>query len=97
MGATAIRSRVTEEWSFLILRALAMIGGVIALFLVPHPPEHAAQLLALAWAFILYKAGLFAVIWGWPRGVRFTLVPRICRRCGPGRSRAGLLRLFPPA
>jgi signal transduction histidine kinase len=73
MGATVIRSRVTEEWSFLILRALAMIGGVIALFLVPHPPEHAAQLRALAWAFILYKAGLFAVIWGWPLGVRLTL------------------------
>ncbi|MCX5733373.1 MAG: ATP-binding protein [candidate division NC10 bacterium] len=73
MGAAVIRSRVTEEWSFLILRALAMIGGVIALFLVPHPPEHAAQLRALAWAFILYKAGLFAVIWGWPRGVRLTL------------------------
>ena len=77
MGATANRSRVTEEWSFLILRALAMIGGVIALFLVPHPPEHAAQLLALAWAFILYKAGLFAVIWGWPRGVRLTLLASI--------------------
>jgi len=77
MGATVIRSRVTEEWSFLILRALAMIGGVIALFLVPHPPEHAAQLHALAWAFILYKAGLFAVIWGWPRGVRLTLLVSI--------------------
>ena len=43
MGATVIRSRVTKEWSFLIFR----------LFLVPHPPEHAAQLLALAWVFIL--------------------------------------------
>ena len=77
MRATVIRSRMTEEWSFLILRALAMIGGVIALFLVPHPPEHAAQLRALAWAFILYKAGLFAVIWGWPRGVRLTLLVSI--------------------
>jgi hypothetical protein len=43
MEATAYRSRVTEEWSFLVL----------CLSLVSHPSDHAAKLSAPAWAFIL--------------------------------------------
>ncbi len=56
----------TEEWSFAVLRALAMLGGVVALFLVPLRPEHQPHLLPLAWAFVAYKVLLFLAMRAWP-------------------------------
>jgi hypothetical protein len=40
MAADNGRFWMTEEWSFAILRALSMLGGMVALFLVPVRPEH---------------------------------------------------------
>ncbi len=62
-----------EEWSFVVLRALAMIGGMVALFIVPLRPEHQPHLGPLAWAFVAYKALLFLTIRAWPGGLRFLL------------------------
>ncbi|MBI4537419.1 MAG: hypothetical protein HY712_05630 [candidate division NC10 bacterium] len=64
----------TLEWSFAVLRALAMLGGMIALFLVPHPPEHKSQLVATAWGFVSYKILLFLVIWRWSGHLRRILL-----------------------
>ncbi len=63
-------SGTPEEWNFLVLRALAMLGGMVALFLVPLRPEHQPHLAPLAWAFVAYKALLFLAIWRWPRALR---------------------------
>jgi len=62
--------RPTAEWSFAVLRALTMIGGTVALFLVPHPPEHRLQLIWLAWGFVSYKLLLFVTFWRWPQHLR---------------------------
>jgi signal transduction histidine kinase len=64
----------TAEWSFAVLRALAMLGGMVALFLVPHPPEHLPQLVVTAWSFVAYKLLLFLVIWRWPGHLRRILL-----------------------
>jgi len=65
---------MTEEWSFAILRALSMLGGMVALFLVPVLPEHQAHVVPLAWVFIAYKALLFLAIWTWPARLRLILL-----------------------
>ncbi|MBI2455144.1 MAG: hypothetical protein HYV46_03285 [candidate division NC10 bacterium] len=64
----------TEEWSFAVLRALAMLGGMVALFLVPLRPEHQPHLLPLAWAFVAYKVLLFLAIRAWPERLRLLLL-----------------------
>ena len=64
----------TEEWSFAVLRALAMLGGMVALFLVPLRPEHQPHLLPLAWAFVAYKVLLFLAIRTWPDRFRLLLL-----------------------
>ena len=64
----------TEEWSFAVLRALAMLGGMVALFLVPLRPEHQPHLLPLAWAFVAYKILLFLAIRTWPQRLRLLLL-----------------------
>lgn len=64
----------TEEWSFAILRALSMLGGMVALFLVPLRPEHQPHLVPLAWLFVAYKALLFLAIWMWPARLRLILL-----------------------
>jgi signal transduction histidine kinase len=51
-----------------------MIGGTIALFLVPHPPEHMTQLAVTAWGFVSYKLLLFLVIWRRPGQLRRILL-----------------------
>jgi len=56
----------TEEVSFSILRALTMLGGMVALFLIPLRPEHQPHLPLLAWTFVAYKALLFLAIRAWP-------------------------------
>jgi signal transduction histidine kinase len=64
------KSRATAEWSFAVLRALAMLGGMIALFLVPLHPAHQPHVAPLAWMFVAYKALLFLAIWLWPGRLR---------------------------
>jgi signal transduction histidine kinase len=68
----------TEESSFVVLRALAMLGGMVAILLVPHPPEHQPYLGSLAWSFVAYKVCLFAAIWAWPARLRAVLLASVC-------------------
>ena len=65
---------VTEETSFVVLRALAMLGGLTAVFLVQHPPEHQPYLSGLAWAFVAYKLLLFLAIRAWVARLRIVLL-----------------------
>lgn len=74
MANDKVRFWVTEEWSFAVLRALSMLGGMIALFLVPLRPEHQAHLGPLAWVFVVYKALLFLAIRAWPARLRLILL-----------------------
>jgi signal transduction histidine kinase len=74
MPADRTTSWASTERSFVVLRALAMIGGTIALFLVPHPPEHKTQLVLLAWGFVSYKLLLCLTIWRWPERLRAILL-----------------------
>ena len=46
------RLLASDEWSFAILRAMAMLGGMVALFLAPVRPEHQPHLAPLAWTFV---------------------------------------------
>ena len=69
---------VTEESSFVVLRALAMLGGMVAILLVPHPPEHQPFLGSLAWGFVAYKVGLFAAIQAFPTRLRAVLLTSVC-------------------
>lgn len=62
------------EGSFAALRALAMLGGMIAVFLIPHPPEHQAQLVATAWGFVAYKLFLLGIVWRRPDFLRRILL-----------------------
>ena len=66
--------RLTEETSFVVLRALAMLGGLTAVFLVQHPPEHRPYLGGLAWAFVAYKLLLFLAIRAWVARLRIVLL-----------------------
>jgi signal transduction histidine kinase len=68
---------VTEESSFVVLRALAMLGGMVAILLVPHPPEHQPYLGTLAWSFVAYKVGLFLAIWMWSAQLRAILLASV--------------------
>lgn len=65
---------VTEESSFVVLRVLAMLGGLAAVFLVQHPPEHRPYLVSLAWAFVAYKLLLFGAIRAWATRLRVILL-----------------------
>jgi signal transduction histidine kinase len=65
---------VTGESSFVVLRALAMLGGMVAILLVPHPPEHRLLLGNTVWLFIAYKALLFVSIRVWPARLRAILL-----------------------
>ncbi|MFI5341283.1 MAG: sensor histidine kinase, partial [Candidatus Methylomirabilales bacterium] len=69
---------MTEERSFAVLRALSMLGGLVALFLVPVRPEHQHHLAPLAWLFVAYKALLFLAIWAWPTRLRLILLGTTC-------------------
>jgi signal transduction histidine kinase len=60
----------TPEWAFAILRALAMLGGMVALFLAPVRPEHQPHIAPLAWTFVAYKLVLFLAIRTWPERLR---------------------------
>jgi len=65
---------VTDESSFVVLRALTMLGGMVAILLVPHPPEHRLLLGNTVWIFITYKALLFVSIRVWPTRLRAILL-----------------------
>lgn len=65
---------MTEERGFAVLRALSMLGGLVALFLVPIRPEHQEHLAPLAWTFVGYKALLFLAIRMWPTYLRPVLL-----------------------
>jgi signal transduction histidine kinase len=64
----------TEESSFVVLRALAMLGGMVAILLIPHPPEHQPYLGTLAWSFVAYKVALFLAIRMWQTWLRAILL-----------------------
>ena len=78
MSARGIgRLLASDEWSFAILRAMAMLGGMVALLLAPVRPEHQPHLAPLAWAFVAYKLVLFLLflaIRTWPGGLRQILL-----------------------
>ncbi len=74
MPINSSRFWATEEWSFAILRALSMLGGMVALFLVPLRPEHQPHLAPLAWAFVAYKVFLILAIRAWPARLRSILL-----------------------
>lgn len=74
MRSDTAKFRATAEWSFAVLRALSMLGGMIALFLVPLHPEHQPHVAPLAWIFVAYKALLFLAIWLWPARLRQILL-----------------------
>lgn len=74
MATDSGRLWATDEWSFAILRALSMLGGLVALFLVPLRPEHQPHLAPLAWLFVAYKVLLFLAIWIWPARLRSILL-----------------------
>ncbi len=67
----------TEELSFAVLRVLSMLGGMVALFLVPLRPEHQPHLAPLAWAFVGYKVLLFLAIRTWPARLRLLLLATV--------------------
>jgi signal transduction histidine kinase len=56
--------------TFVVLRGLAMIGGVAALSIVPLRPEHQVHLAPLLGAFIAYKGALFALLFLLPEHAR---------------------------
>jgi signal transduction histidine kinase len=68
---------VSEESSFVVLRALAMLGGMVAILLVPHPPEHQPYLGTLAWSFVAYKVALFLAIRMWAPRLRAILLASV--------------------
>ena len=74
MATDTTKYRATAEWNFAVLRALAMLGGVIALFLVPIHPEHQPHVAPLGWAFVAYKVLLFLAIWTWPDRLRLIVL-----------------------
>ena len=74
MASDTGRFWMTEERSFAVLRALSMLGGLVALFLVPVRPEHQSHLFPLAWLFVAYKALLFLAIWMFPARLRLILI-----------------------
>lgn len=65
------RSRLgSDDLAFETLGSLSLIGGLIALLLVPVKPEHARHLAPLFVSFLIYKALLFASVRLWPERVR---------------------------
>ena len=74
MTGTSRATWARDEWGFAVLRALCMLGGMIALFLVPLRPEHQPHVAPLGWAFLAYKVLLFLTIWKWPARLRLILL-----------------------
>jgi signal transduction histidine kinase len=68
------QSWASEDRVFAVLRGLAMVGGMIALFLVPLRPEHRPHVAPLAWAFVAYQVLLFLAIWMWRARLRVILL-----------------------
>lgn len=60
----------SETLLFAVLRALTLVGGVAALFVVPLRPEHQLHLVPLLVGFLVYKGALFPVLLRWPQWAR---------------------------
>jgi signal transduction histidine kinase len=54
-----------------------MVGGMVALFLVPLRPEHQPHVAPLAYAFVAYEGLLFLAIWLWRAALRALLLASI--------------------
>jgi signal transduction histidine kinase len=59
-----------DERVFAVLLAVAMVGGLATLGLVPLRPRHRIDLYALVLWFALYKLGIFALVTVHPRATR---------------------------
>lgn len=55
----------SEALVFAVLRALTLVGGVAALFVVPPRVEHELHLVPLLGGFVAYKLALLAVLLAW--------------------------------
>jgi hypothetical protein len=65
------RSRLgPDELAFGTLRSLSLIGGLIALLLIPVRPEHAPHIVPLLIVFVVYKAFLFILVRLWPERIQ---------------------------
>jgi len=54
-----IRERIgSEAMAFGVLRGLTLVGGMVALFIVPLRPEHQLHLAPLLAGFIVYNAAV---------------------------------------
>ena len=51
-----------------------MLGGMVAVLLVPHPPEHRSYLGNTAWVFVAYEALQFLAIRLWSMRIRLILL-----------------------
>ncbi len=70
-GTTILNRLDQPELAFATLRALALVGGIVALLTVPPRPEHLVHHHILIGAFLLYKAALFSgLYWGGGRAHR---------------------------
>lgn len=65
MLAGAIERLGREALVFAVLRALTLVGGVAALFVVPLRAEHELHFLPLLAGFVIYKAALLALLLKW--------------------------------
>jgi signal transduction histidine kinase len=59
-----------DERVFAVLLAVAMVGGLATLGLVPLRPRHQIDLVSLVFWFALYKLGIFALVTVHPRFTR---------------------------
>lgn len=59
-----------DERVFAVLLAVAMVGGLATLGLIPLRPRHRIDLLSLVLWFALYKVGVFALVTVNPRATR---------------------------
>ena len=74
-----------DERIFAVLLAVAMVGGLATLGLVPLRPRHRIDLYSLVLWFALYKLGIFALVTVNPRATRSIFLGALAidlRACG---------------
>ena len=59
-----------DERVFAVLLAVAMVGGLATIGLVPLRPSHQVDLYSLVFWFAAYKSGIFALVTINPRATR---------------------------
>ncbi len=67
---TLFRLLERDERVFAVLLAVAMVGGLATLGLVPLRPRHRIDLISLVFWFGAYKLGIFALVTATPRATR---------------------------